>query len=51
MEIAFVIEKRNKGQAESIPHGSRHSPCAFLKEKKRIIWFSTSYVFFHIGGT
>lgn len=36
MEIAFIIEMRNKGQAESISHGLRHSPCAFLKEKKKI---------------
>lgn len=36
MEIAFIIEMRNKSQAESIPHGSRHNPCAFSKGKKEL---------------
>ena len=34
MEITFIIEMRNMGQIESIPHCSRHTPCAFLKEKR-----------------
>lgn len=37
MEIAFIIEMRNKGRAQSIPHGLRHCSCAFLKEKRNYL--------------